>query len=151
MTLTETLSIEDYDDEGFIPLQAFKDSINSLELDQITAQMLDYMTFYVFTKSESVNKMNYKAIFDLLEEKALTSAAGDSRKRPESSSPEKLKARNNKFQGASEAEKKHQEKEDEYEDDNYEEEFEKLLDKDDEDDEDGGKNSTVKINDDAEP
>lgn len=68
-----------------------------------------------------------------------TSSEGG-RKRPESSSPEKLKARNKeKFSGASEAEAREQLEK--AKQDNYEEEFEQLLDKDDEEEGDGAKNN----------
>lgn len=78
--------------------------------------------------------------------------SNEGRKRPESSSPEKLKARNKeKFtQGSQPTEgEKHKEEEEE---DNYEDEFEKLLDKDDEEEkhsasDDENKHSIVKMND----
>lgn len=75
------------------------------------------------------------------------STEGGARKRPESSSPEKLKARNKeKYQGQEtsadmskqgKGAKKGGKNEDDDEDDdeNYEEEFDKLLDKDDDEEE----------------
>ena len=79
-----------------------------------------------------MDKLRYQVLFDILDsQKALQPQASgtgsEGRKRPESSSPEKLKARN-KEKYVEQAEKEAAEE------DNYEEEeFEKLLDKDDED------------------
>jgi hypothetical protein len=102
--------------------------------------------FVVYQKSESSERMKYQVILDLVEGKFLLgglSVGSDthSRKRPESSSPEKLKARNkDKFTASNEDVKaknslkikKPVKGSDDNDDDNYEEEFEKLLDKDDE-------------------
>jgi hypothetical protein len=87
-----------------------------------------------------VEKLRYMVLFDLIDGKIPglnpTSSEG-ARKRPESSSPEKLKARNKeKFSGANVAEAAKQTAKAKIispaAEDNYEEEFEQLLDKDDE-------------------
>jgi hypothetical protein len=92
--------------------------------------------------------MKYQVILDLIEGKVLQGGLSvgsetQSRKRPESSSPEKLKARNKeKFSAASNEDGSDKKKKimkpmkasEDLDDDNYEEEFEKLLDKDDESD-----------------
>lgn len=74
--------------------------------------------------------MRYQALFDLLEGKLvqgqLSVGSHEGRKRPESSSPEKLKARNKEKFTAGQAPQA--EAEEDYED----EEFDQLLDKDDE-------------------
>lgn len=94
--------------------------------------------------------MRYSVLFDLIDGKLpglnATSSEGG-RKRPESSSPEKLKARNkekfsgmqNDIEAAKEAAKANNKQSGKNnnakDDDNYEDEFEKLLDKDDEENE----------------
>jgi len=70
ITLKETLSIEDYDDLGYLPLDAFKDAINSLDMKDLTPTMIDYLVFYVFSRSESIEKLKYNVIFEILEGKA---------------------------------------------------------------------------------
>mmetsp|Transcript_31960 Transcript_31960/g.31229 ORF Transcript_31960/g.31229 Transcript_31960/m.31229 type:complete len:201 (+) Transcript_31960:302-904(+) len=77
---------------------------------------MDYLMFVIYQKSESVEKMNYNAIFDLLEGKIPepTAAGPKKRNRPESSSPPKLKDRN-------------KEKFEKEESENYEDEFEQLV------------------------
>ena len=112
-------------------------------------ELVDFIFFVVYQKSESVEKLRYSVLFDLIDGKLpglnATSSEGG-RKRPESSSPEKLKARNKeKFSGASEPEatKQHEKAK---KDDNYEDEFEQLLDKDDEDEETVGKIVDSEVN-----
>lgn len=130
-------------------MAALKESFETMDVD-MDNDLWDYILYLLYSKSESLSKLKYQPLFDLLDGKLTQgqlSVASDtqSRKRPESSSPEKLKARNKeKFQGNQEQKKK---KEENYDDDNYEEEFEKLLDKDDEEEQDGEKekNNTVKI------
>jgi hypothetical protein len=104
--LKETLELEDYDEEGGIPAGAFRDAFHTLDID-LDEDLLDFIFYVVYQKSESVEKLRYSVLFDLLDGKLpglnATSSEGG-RKRPESSSPEKLKARNKeKFSGALEA------------------------------------------------
>ena len=61
--------------------------------------MLDFLLYVVYSKSESLEQLRYGALFDLMEGRLSLGgqslgASTESRKRPESSSPEKLKARN---------------------------------------------------------
>ena len=144
--MKETLELEDYEEEGAIPVSAFKEAFQTLDI-QIEDDLLAFIFFVVYQKSESLDKMRYAVLFDLIDGKLpglnATSSEGG-RKRPESSSPEKLKARNlEKFAGvqalqqkpsdaelAQKAASKQKGKGDT--EDNYEEEFEQLLDKDDE-------------------
>ena len=103
-TLRDTLQCEDYDEEGLIPMSAFTEAFETLELD-LEQDLLDYLLYVIYSKSESIEKMKYQTLFDLIEGKLLqgqlsVGSDGVSRKRPESSSPEKLKARNKeKFNG----------------------------------------------------
>jgi hypothetical protein len=55
---------------------------------------MQFMIFISYKASESAQKLKYAAVFEMLETDALVASASEGRKRPESSSPEKLKARN---------------------------------------------------------
>jgi hypothetical protein len=62
--------------------------------------------YVVYQKSESIEKMRYSVLFELIDHGKVPGLNAQSsegaRKRPESSSPEKLKARNKeKFSGSS--------------------------------------------------
>lgn len=57
-TLKDTLMLEDYDEEGTIPIGAMKEAFITLEVD-IDEEVLDYLLFVVFSKSESTEKMRY--------------------------------------------------------------------------------------------
>jgi len=66
--------------------------------------LLDFVFYVIYQKSESIEKLRYTVLFELIDGKVpglnATSSEGG-RKRPESSSPEKLKARNKeKFSGS---------------------------------------------------
>ena len=84
-----------------------KESFQTLDITELTdepSELLDFILYIVYQKSESLEKMRYGVLFDLLDGKLpglnATSSEGG-RKRPESSSPEKLKARNKeKFTGS---------------------------------------------------
>lgn len=101
--MKEALELEDYDEEGAIPASAFRESFVNLEID-IDDELMDFVLYVIYQKSESIDKLRYSVLFEMLDGKLpglnATSSEGG-RKRPESSSPEKLKARNKeKFSGA---------------------------------------------------
>jgi len=84
-----------------------KESFQTLDITELTdepSDLLDFILYIVYQKSESLEKMRYGVLFDLLDGKlpALNATSSEGgRKRPESSSPEKLKARNKeKFTGS---------------------------------------------------
>lgn len=95
-TLLETLQLEDYDEEGAIPAGAFREAFATLDIE-IEEELLAFVLYVLYQKSESLDKLRYGVLFELLDGKLpglnATSSEGG-RKRPESSSPEKLKARN---------------------------------------------------------
>ena len=65
--------------------------------EEVEDKVLDYMLYYVFVRSESADRMAYKTLIAMLDEhlQARERAQSAQRKnRPESSSPEKIKARN---------------------------------------------------------
>lgn len=114
-----------------VPIQAFDEAFTNLEIE-ISDEQREYLLYVVYQKSEGIEKMRYQVFFDLIEGKLVQGqlSVGSNeggRKRPESSSPEKLKARNKeKYTAVSEPAK--EQAEEDYED----EEFDQLLDKDDE-------------------
>ena len=61
------LAEEDISNEGFIDLQSLKAAING-EYDNIDDQLMDYLLYCVFIRSESADKMQYKFIMNMLEE-----------------------------------------------------------------------------------
>lgn len=65
--LAEVLAEEDISNEGFIDLQSLKAAING-EYDNIDDQLMDYLLYCVFIRSESADKMQYKFIMNMLEE-----------------------------------------------------------------------------------
>ena len=127
-TLKDTFESEDYNEDGYLPIEMIKESFETLDLN-VDNDLLDYIMFIIYQKSESIEKMNYKAIFDIIEGK-LSQLSGNSsgdpnstakRKRPESSSPPKLKDRNkDKFPNKDQNEKLNSKKDNEDESDNYE-------------------------------
>ena len=69
--------------------------------------MIDYILFYVFARSQSPDRMEYKVLIKLIndgleQQKRIQSA--NKKNRPESSSPEKLKMRNPDMQQKAKAE-----------------------------------------------
>lgn len=98
-TLRETFSLEDYEEEGVVSIGAIKEAFTTLDI-QIEQDLLDYIIYVIYQKSESSSKMKYGSLIDLIEGKLVQGQLSNSsdnqqtRKRPESSSPEKLKARN---------------------------------------------------------
>lgn len=86
-TLMESLGCEDYGGEGYLDFVQLKEAIlavsdesgadapNNLGIDQ---HLLDYMLWYVYSRSETVEKMEYKALMQLIvdeDEKKVTAPA----------------------------------------------------------------------------
>jgi hypothetical protein len=57
-TLKDSLSLEDYNDEGVVPLSAFEEAFSNLEID-VPHELKDYMLYVIYQKSESIEKMKY--------------------------------------------------------------------------------------------
>jgi len=86
-----------------LPIGAIKECFVTLDLE-IDEELMDYLMFVIYQKSESVDKMNYGVLLELIEGKEDSQApnvqnntadeATGKRKRPESSSPPKIKDRN---------------------------------------------------------
>ena len=142
--LKVAFEIEDDENEGTLTLSQVKECFKSLEClkdDQIDEEHFDYLLYILYQKSESLEKLQYGVLYDLIEGKLLQNqlSAGSEggiqgRRRPESSSPQKIKARNKeKLQQEEQKRQAKTSNQEEDEDDNYEEEFEKMLDQDDDD------------------
>jgi hypothetical protein len=60
--------MEDYDEEGTLPLSVFKEAIDNLDLN-LNEEMYDYILFIMYKKSDSIDKLNYSVLLELLETK----------------------------------------------------------------------------------
>ena len=92
----DSLQCEDYEEDGILKLGQVSEAIVSTD-EEVEGKVLDYMLYYVFARSQSADRMEYKTLIGMLDEQlqARERAQSAQRKtRPESSSPEKIKARN---------------------------------------------------------
>lgn len=71
----------------------FRQVFEDLEIE-MTEEQTQFMLFTCYKKSQNHQTLIHNALFEMLEDEALAASASEGRKRPESSSPEKLKARN---------------------------------------------------------
>ncbi len=67
-TLKETIQLEDYEEEGIINVNALKESFETLGID-IDDDLMDYIIFVLYQRSESLDKLKYEVLFDLLDGK----------------------------------------------------------------------------------
>lgn len=66
-TLKETFQCEDYDDSGYLTAQTFLESLKSLQIDDLSPDILDYLVFATYVKSDnSTQGIRYECLFDLL-------------------------------------------------------------------------------------
>lgn len=94
--LKDALSAEDYENSGLCDHIQIREAIQSVHED-VDNQLLDWMVFYVFNQSESVEKMKYRVLTQLLEEeldKKPSRVASAKPRRPESSNPAKIAKHN---------------------------------------------------------
>ena len=66
--MKDTLESEDYEDEGVLPIGAIKECFVTLDIE-IDDDLMDYVLFIIYQKSENINKMKYSVLFDLLDGK----------------------------------------------------------------------------------
>ena len=86
----------DFETQGIIKLEEVKYAIHTCDED-VDPKVLDYMIYYVFTRSKSAERMEYNTLIQLIDEHLQQKEKEHSatrKSRPESSSPEKIKARN---------------------------------------------------------
>lgn len=61
----ESLKCEDYDEEGILDLVQLKEAIISYDED-LDDELIDYILFYVFARSQSPDRMEYKVLIKLI-------------------------------------------------------------------------------------
>ena len=66
-TLVEALQCEDYDNKGVIDLTQLKEAISSVDED-LNEDLMDYLLYYVYIRSDSADLMQYKNIIQMLED-----------------------------------------------------------------------------------
>jgi hypothetical protein len=62
--------LEDYDDEGFIPIHSVKEAFTSLGIE-LEQDLLDYILYVLYQKSESADKLKYSILIDLIDGKVV--------------------------------------------------------------------------------
>jgi len=67
-TLKETIQLEDYEEEGVITLAGLKEAFETMDID-LDDDVMDYLLFVIYQRSESLDKLKYQALFDLLDGK----------------------------------------------------------------------------------
>ena len=58
LSLEEAVKLEDYDEVGYISLFSFKEALDMLDVE-IEESLRDFIFYYVYTKSESAEKLKY--------------------------------------------------------------------------------------------
>ena len=66
-TLHDNLSCEDYEQEGVVDLIQLKEAIMGVDED-LEQQIFDFMLWYVYVRSDSVDRLEYRSIIQLIEE-----------------------------------------------------------------------------------
>lgn len=56
--MKDTLELEDYEDEGVVPYSVFEEAFSTLDL-HVEKELMDYLMYVVYSKSESLEKMKY--------------------------------------------------------------------------------------------
>lgn len=92
-TLNDALACEDYEDTGILELTQVREAITSV-FEDIDDHLMDWMLYYIYSRSDHVDKMEYKVLIQMLEESKKKERIQSAKQRPESSSPEKIKAHN---------------------------------------------------------
>ena len=95
-SLIDEFNDMDFETQGVLKLEEVKYAIVTCDED-VDPKVLDYMIYYVFTRSKSAERMEYNVLIQLIDEHLHQKEKEQSaakRSGPESSSPEKIKARN---------------------------------------------------------
>lgn len=66
-TLEESLQSEDYEEKGLLELTQVREAILSLDED-LNHHLLDWLLYYVYSRSEHVDRMEYKFLLQMLDE-----------------------------------------------------------------------------------
>lgn len=67
MSLEETIKLDDDEEKGYVSYEGLKESfeVMGLELD---TKLEEFIYFYIFSKSESTDRMKYPELISLLDE-----------------------------------------------------------------------------------
>jgi len=66
-TLNDALACEDYEDTGILELTQVREAITSVYED-IDDHLMDWMLYYIYSRSDHVDKMEYKLLVEMLNE-----------------------------------------------------------------------------------
>ena len=64
------MQLEDYEDEGVVPYGAFEEAYETLELN-VDKDLKEYLMFMVYQRSESLEKMRYQVLLDIIDGKVM--------------------------------------------------------------------------------
>jgi hypothetical protein len=67
-TFKETVMLEDYENEGTVTLAALKEAIETIEL-VVEEELMDFILYLMYSKSESLSKLKYQPLLDIIEGK----------------------------------------------------------------------------------
>jgi len=62
--------VEDYEEDGTLPIYAFKDVFETLDLE-VDDDLMEYIISVIYSKSESIEKMKYQVLLDLIDGKVV--------------------------------------------------------------------------------
>ena len=65
-TLVESLKCEDYEEQGLLELSQLQEAIIAVN-EELDHNIVDYMLYYVFMRSENPQQMQYKNLIELLD------------------------------------------------------------------------------------
>ena len=65
-TLVESLKCEDYEEQGLLELSQLQEAIMTVN-EELDHNIVDYMLYYVFMRSENPQEMQYKNLIELLD------------------------------------------------------------------------------------
>jgi hypothetical protein len=92
--LNDALACEDYEDTGILELTQVREAITSV-YENIDEHLMDWMLYYIYSRSDHVDKMEYKLLIQMLEEFMKKERVQSAKPRAESSSsPDKVKMQN---------------------------------------------------------
>ncbi len=65
--LNDALASEDYEDAGLIDLTQVREAIVSV-VEDVADDLVDWMLYQIYSRSESIDRMKYRTIIDVLDE-----------------------------------------------------------------------------------
>jgi hypothetical protein len=67
-SLSDALSSEDYEETGIIDLNQVREAITSVCEDEIDDNLLDWLLFFVYSRSEHIDRMEYRVLINMLDD-----------------------------------------------------------------------------------